>query len=322
MTDNIRASVQTLEPRSGARQSEARKLGDDFSLRPSAEGGFIAVIESRLFLRECLATMLRSAFSLPVITYSTVSELEHQASRASPEIIVLSLLADSNDEITRVCKILSELLPKTPIVVLGGRSDAELVRTVIAFGAKAYIPCTTRFEIAVAATRFVLAGGTYVPPEIIFEPPSLTTSIDMTSEGQSSKITSFRPSVLEKAVTTGLALAPSDHRGFDLITRRELAVIQAIHQGKSNKSIAYLLDMCESTVKVHVRNIMRKLGAKNRAHVAAKAQSLLDTVSTKRSGAVVEAAEMRPVSAGAVLDIVGMACGKVRGASDRFAQAT
>jgi DNA-binding NarL/FixJ family response regulator len=44
--------------------------------------------------------------------------------------------------------------------------------------------------------------------------------------------------------------------------------VRAIQQGKPNKVIAYELNMCLSTVKVHVRNTMRKLGAKNRTDVA------------------------------------------------------
>src|SRR6202035_4082836 len=59
------------------------------------------------------------------------------------------------------------------------------------------------------------------------------------------------------------------------ITGRELAVVRAIHQGKPNKIIAYELNMCESTVKVHVRHIMKKLRAKNRTDVAIKATALL-----------------------------------------------
>jgi len=47
--------------------------------------------------------------------------------------------------------------------------------------------------------------------------------------------------------------------------------VRAIQQGKSNKVIAYELNMCLSTVKVHVRNVMRKMGAKNRTDVAMKA---------------------------------------------------
>ena len=51
-------------------------------------------------------------------------------------------------------------------------------------------------------------------------------------------------------------------------TARQAAVVDALRQGKSNKIIAYELNMRESTVKVHVRNIMKKLNARNRTEVA------------------------------------------------------
>jgi DNA-binding CsgD family transcriptional regulator len=57
--------------------------------------------------------------------------------------------------------------------------------------------------------------------------------------------------------------------------RDELAVVRAIQQGKSNKVITYHLNMRESTVKVHVRNIIKKLKAKNRTDVAIKALTVL-----------------------------------------------
>ena len=59
------------------------------------------------------------------------------------------------------------------------------------------------------------------------------------------------------------------------VTARELAVVRAIQHGKSNKVIAYELGMCESTVKVHVRRVMKKLKAKNRTEVAIKSSELL-----------------------------------------------
>jgi DNA-binding NarL/FixJ family response regulator len=71
--------------------------------------------------------------------------------------------------------------------------------------------------------------------------------------------------------------APFQPPTSDLVTARELAVVRAIQKGKSNKVIAYELNMCESTVKVHVRRIMKKLNAKNRTDVAIKSQSLLST---------------------------------------------
>jgi DNA-binding NarL/FixJ family response regulator len=59
------------------------------------------------------------------------------------------------------------------------------------------------------------------------------------------------------------------------VTAREAAVIRALQQGKPNKVIAYELNMCESTVKVHVRNLMKKMKAKNRTDLAMKAQIAL-----------------------------------------------
>jgi DNA-binding NarL/FixJ family response regulator len=48
---------------------------------------------------------------------------------------------------------------------------------------------------------------------------------------------------------------------------RQLQVLERLRQGKQNKIIAYELGMCESTVKVHIRHIMRKLNARNRTQV-------------------------------------------------------
>jgi DNA-binding NarL/FixJ family response regulator len=106
---------------------------------------------------------------------------------------------------------------------------------------------TLGFDIAIEAVRFVLAGGTYVPIDYLLmrDWPGTLPSEALPSSGA--------------------------------VTARELAVIRAIQKGKSNKVIAYELNMCESTVKVHVRNIMKKLSAKNRTDVAIKSQSVLST---------------------------------------------
>jgi DNA-binding NarL/FixJ family response regulator len=52
-------------------------------------------------------------------------------------------------------------------------------------------------------------------------------------------------------------------------------VLTHLRQGKANKIIAYELGMKESTVKVHVRNIMRKMGATNRTQAVYKAQQFV-----------------------------------------------
>jgi two-component system, NarL family, nitrate/nitrite response regulator NarL len=52
------------------------------------------------------------------------------------------------------------------------------------------------------------------------------------------------------------------------LTRRELDVLRGLFAGKSNKEIGRDLDLQEVTVKLHVKTLSRKLGAKNRTHAA------------------------------------------------------
>jgi DNA-binding NarL/FixJ family response regulator len=214
----------------------------------SAEAdGFIAVIESRTFIRECIRRSVQSAFPLQVLTYSTVIELEQQHLLTSPQLIIYSWVEGNKEASINALKVLSELAPGIPVIVLAYSNDTELARTSITHGAKGYIPATMGFEIAIEAVRFVLAGGTYVPMECLL------------AAGWPGAAASQGPS----------ASSP--------VTSRELAVVRAIQQGKSNKVIAYDLNMCESTVKVHVRNIMKKLKAKNRTDAAIKSQTVLST---------------------------------------------
>jgi DNA-binding NarL/FixJ family response regulator len=210
----------------------------------SAEvGGFIAVIESRTFLAECFRRSVQSAFPVPVVIYSTVTELERRRQGASPGIVILSLIEGDNGASVNALKILAELIPTIPVIALAYKNDTELARMAICNGAKGFIPVTLGFEIAVQAVRFVLAGGTYVPMDFM-----LATS------------------------WPGAAQSPLSPKPGG-ITARELAVVRAIQHGKPNKVIAYELNMCESTVKVHVRNIMKKLNAKNRTDLAVKSQA-------------------------------------------------
>jgi DNA-binding NarL/FixJ family response regulator len=204
----------------------------------SAEfGAFVAVVEWRPFLRECIRRSMESALSVRVGMYSTLSELGAQLPDVSPQLVVLSLIDTSSEACANALKDLSEFASGRPVIALASANDVGLARATIGCGAKGYIPVTMGFEIAIEVMRFVLAGGTYVPPDCLL--------------------------VTDHGVPMS---APSPQLYF--LTSRELSVVRAIQQGKSNKIIANELNMCLSTVKVHVRNVMRKLNAKNRTEVA------------------------------------------------------
>ena len=62
-----------------------------------------------------------------------------------------------------------------------------------------------------------------------------------------------------------------------IFTDRQVEVVEALRRGKANKIIAYELNLRESTVKVHVRNIMKKVKATNRTEVVFKLNDLCQT---------------------------------------------
>jgi DNA-binding NarL/FixJ family response regulator len=175
---------------------------------------------------------------------TSFSELDDRRTIESARLVIISLDETDAQESAETLSIIADLAPSLPTIVLSSKYNFEVMRAVIGCGANGYIPMTMGFEIAVEAVRFVLAGGTYVPSECLL-------------------------SAIPSAVTQSRPPAPG------AITGRELAVVRAILQGKPNKIIAYELNMCESTVKVHVRHIMKKLRARNRTDVAIKAEALL-----------------------------------------------
>jgi DNA-binding NarL/FixJ family response regulator len=213
----------------------------------------IALIEARPFVRECIRLSMQSALSLPIVTYSTASELEGDT---SVKLVVLSLADASQEACTGALLVLAEHVPGVPVIVLASTNDVDLARTAVRHGAKGYIPCTMGFEIALEAMRFVLVGGSYAPVDCLLAAPA---------QGPASKTLRDQPSP---------ASSESSEPLCDL-TLRERKVVQAIQRGKSNKIIAYELNMCESTVKVHVRNVMKKWKARNRTDVAIRAQTAL-----------------------------------------------
>ena len=79
--------------------------------------------------------------------------------------------------------------------------------------------------------------------------------------------------VLSEQLAEVLALSFREDRkdqGPDLnsLTRRELQILRYIAEGLSNKLIGRRLDIAESTVKVHVKNLLRKLGFRSRVETA------------------------------------------------------
>jgi DNA-binding NarL/FixJ family response regulator len=140
-----------------------------------------------------------------------------------------------------------EALPDTPLVVVSDLDDAAEV--VAAFRAKArgFIPTTMEPEVALRTFAFIMSGGSFFPPTALFGrgPDSSSPSADINGRKPDDQI-----------------------RRRNTLTGGQQEVMQHLAAGLTNKAIARVMGIRESTVKVHVRQIMRKLGATNRTQAA------------------------------------------------------
>src|SRR5574337_2151411 len=137
----VHDAYDAIAQTNGAERSLENEEGAD---RESAEiesdAAFIAVVESRTFLRECIRRSMQQAFSVPVVTFSALSEFERQRRGASTGVVILSVIEASAE--ANALKRLSQFAPGWPVVVLASKSDAAIARIAIEEGAKGYIPVT------------------------------------------------------------------------------------------------------------------------------------------------------------------------------------
>jgi DNA-binding NarL/FixJ family response regulator len=140
-------------------------------------------------------------------------------------------------------------VPSVPLAVVADAEDARSIRAALGSGGRGYISTMLEPDVVGSVLSLILAGGSYVPP------------------------TAFLSDDAAEAAEPAAGAAGMNGSHLPL-TERQQAVLRCLHQGKSNKMIARELDMRESTVKVHVRSILRKLGALNRTQAALAAVEL------------------------------------------------
>jgi DNA-binding NarL/FixJ family response regulator len=217
------------------------------TLRPS-----VALIDPKALTRGPIAELLAKAFpGYAMVTASTCEELLETDGIGRPNLVVVYIRSEvlTNTWVQSALELLRVRLPEACAVLLSDKNDVDHINQALTHGARGYIPTSVECEVAFAALRLISAGGTFVPAGAL---RSTAANADDQPEDERQK----RSGKLD-------------------LTPRELLVIDLLRKGKPNKLIARELDMQESTVKVHVRNILRKLNAANRTHAAFVANRLL-----------------------------------------------
>ncbi len=123
--------------------------------------------------------------------------------------------------------------PNVPVAILSGTAPRPVAEAALAAGAAGFLPKTMSTRTLVAAVQFMAAGEVYAPMALMTEREAPTATLG------------------------GVAL-----------TERETEVLRLLCEGLANKEIARRIDLQEVTVKLHVKTLYRKIGARNRTHAA------------------------------------------------------
>lgn len=171
-------------------------------------------------------------------------------------------------------------------MIIGDDDSLESVSAAIHAGGQGYFDIGMEPALALKALSFVLRGGTYFPPAAILAGHSCASSphhgcdADDTKSQQEDPLLPVKQCGSNHVETSSIqASAPAEKHDAGAktapppMTARQGAVISCLCVGDSNKAIARKLGMTETTVKVHVREVMRKLCVSNRTQVAIIAAS-------------------------------------------------
>ncbi len=244
-------------PPPGPRDPRAGCFGFDIASRADAASPAqasartlrIGLIDCYQFSQECLVGAfadLQPRFTM--LPFSTVRECILNADQMF-DLVLYHAHASETESVQNI-SILLRGLSSIPLIVLSDAEDAhqpETICSTLQQGAQGFIPTRTMgIPMIVAAIRLVEAGGTFAPLDLLFKGSRPTPEPRATAAARQERLTS-----------------------------RQIIVLRHLQQGKANKIIAHELGMSESTVKVHVRNIMRKMGATNRTQAVYKAQGVL-----------------------------------------------
>jgi DNA-binding NarL/FixJ family response regulator len=149
-------------------------------------------------------------------------------------------------------------LPDVPVVIVSASVDAKTVLAAMAAGAAGYIPKASASEVMVGALRLVLAGGRYLPPQVL---------------AASAPASSRAKAPATAAVDRGSPGPAGSVEALGL-TGRQVEVLRLIARGASNKAICRELQIAERTVKAHVTAVLRALGVSSRTQAAIHAATL------------------------------------------------
>lgn len=195
----------------------------------------ILLADDHDLVRETLAAFMSQEAGFRVSQASSLDEaLAVNAAEGPFQLVLLDYTMPGMDALSGLTKMRARC--GCPVAILSGTAPRDIARRAFRAGATGFLPKTLAPNDLVAAINDMLNGELFLPTD---------------------------PSGFADAAHSPVHLTP-----------REQDVLQGLAEGKLNKEIARDLDIQEVTVKLHVKTLSRKLGAKNRTHAAMLARDM------------------------------------------------
>jgi DNA-binding NarL/FixJ family response regulator len=198
----------------------------------SSEAGPIRIlaIDDHPLVRRGIASLLAGESDLTLIAEGANGREAIQQFRAQrPDVTLMDLEMPEISGLDAIIAIRGEFPEARIIVLTTYDGDVQVLRALKA-GARAYLLKNTLHKDLLDTIRAVHAG--------------------------------------KKSLSPAVSLQLAEHATDDALTPGEVRVLKLVAEGNANKEVAALLSLSEETVKGHVRNILSKLGAKDRTHAA------------------------------------------------------
>ena len=206
----------------------------------------LLVVDDHTLFRRGLIALLSQYEDVQVVGEAAdAGEAQRRARELQPDVVLLDNHLPGVRGVDALPG-LREAAPQARVLMLTVSEDEGDLAAALRGGAAGYVLKTIEGDDLVQAVRGCARGGSFVSPE-------MTAKL----------VTAFRAA---GAPSTATAEPPRDTAAA--LSPRERDTLRHLARGASNKEIARALDIAETTVKIHVQNILRKLGLSSRVQAA------------------------------------------------------
>lgn len=220
---------------------------------PAAPVRILVVDDHALFRRGLTAILARSSELAVVGDAGDAGQAQRRAEELRPDLILLDNHLPGVNGVDAV-PALKAALPDVRIILLTVSEDENDLASALRAGANGYLLKTMDADALIAAILRVMRGESVVADE-------MTSKLVAVYRGAASNGGAPAAAGDEAVVST-------ESSPLSQLSPRELEILRAIARGESNKVIARQLGIAETTVKIHVQHVLRKLNVASRVQAA------------------------------------------------------